>query len=251
MNKKPIIGIAGNTLSIPDHPFGEYWRSYVNEDYVISVLRAGGVPYILPIIDDKEVIQAQLENVDGLIISGGDNDINPKLYGQKLEKETVSPNDKRDFFDFHLAALAKKMKKPSLFICRGHQVATIENGGTLYQDVSYAPNITIKHHNNPSPDYPAHMVDIDKDSFLFDILQKDKVWVNSFHHQLVKDVPQGYKVTALAPDGCIEAIEPIKRDCFYLSLQWHPEMMAAKGNEDMKKIFTRLIEEANKLKELL
>ena len=251
MSKKPIIGIAGNVLTIPDHPFGEYWRSYVNEDYVTAVLQAGGVPYIIPIVDDKDVIETQLENVDGMIISGGDNDVNPKLYGQELMEKTVTPNDKRDFFDFYLASLAKKKKKPSLFICRGHQVATVSNGGTLYQDVSYAPNITLKHHYHPSPDFPAHLIDIEKDSLLYEIIGKEKIWINSFHHQLVKDVPRGYKVTAVAPDGCIEAIEPKTRDYFYLSVQWHPEMMAAKDNEDMKKIFKKLVEESKKYKEKL
>lgn len=243
MNKKPIIGITGNVLTIPGHPFGEYWRSYVNEDYVTSVLKAGGIPYIIPIVDDEDVIEAQLDHVDGMIMSGGDNDIQPSLYGQELKEKTVDPYPRRDYFDFILAKLSKKKKKPSVFICRGHQVATVSNGGSLYQDVSYAPGITLKHHLHPSPDYPAHLVDIDPESLLYDVLGKEKIWVNSFHHQLVKDVPEGYKVCAVAPDGCIEAIESEKPEYFYLSIQWHPEMMAAKGNEDMIKIFERLIKE--------
>lgn len=246
MSKKPIIGIAGNVLTIPDHPFGEYWRSYVNEDYVTSVLNAGGVPYIIPIVDDEDVIEMQLDHIDGLVISGGDNDIEPSLYGQDLKEKTLDPLPRRDHFDFTLARLAKEKRKPSLFICRGHQVAAVSNGGSLFQDVSYAEGITLKHHHHPSPDYPAHLVEIEKDSQLFDILQQEKIWVNSFHHQLVKDVPKDFKVVARAPDGCIEAIEPKKPECLYLSIQWHPEMMAAKGNEDMRKIFKRLIEEASK-----
>ncbi len=244
MNKKPIIGIAGNVITIPGDPFDKFWRSYVNEDYVTSVLKAGGVPYVIPIVDDETVIEIQLDHVDGIIMSGGDNDIQPSLYGQERKEKTQDPNPRRDFFDFNLEKMAKKKKKPSLYICRGHQVAAVSNGGSLYQDVSYAPDITLKHHGHPRPDYPAHSVDIDPESFLFDILGKDKFMVNSFHHQLVKDVPDGYKVCAVAPDGCIEAIEPEKQASFYLSIQWHPEMMAARGDEDMIKIFERLIQES-------
>lgn len=246
MKKRPIIGIAGNVLTTPNHPFGEYWRSYVNEDYITSVLDAGGVPFIIPINNDESVIVTQMNHIDGIIMTGGDNDVNPELYGQELSEKTDTPLPRRDYFDCNIEKLARKMKKPSLFICRGHQIAAVNNGGSLYQDLSLAPGITLQHHHHPSPDYPAHIIHIDTESTLFDILQKEEIWVNSFHHQLVKDVPQGYKVVARAPDGCIEAMEPIHPDFFYLSTQWHPEMMAAKNNEDMKKIFQRLIFEAKK-----
>ncbi len=244
MNKKPIIGIAGNVITFQGDHFENFWRCSVSEDYVKSVLKAGGVPYIMPIVDDEEVIEIQLDHVDGMIITGGDNDIQPSLYGQEEKEKTESPHPERDFFDFRLERLAKKMKKPSLFICRGHQVAAVSNGGSLYQDVSYAPGITLKHHHHPRPDYPAHKVDIDPKSLLFDVLGKETFMVNSFHHQLVKDVPEGFKVCAVAPDGCIEAIEPEKQESFYLSIQWHPEMMAARGDEEMIKIFERLIQES-------
>ena len=177
VNKKPIIGIAGNILTMPDHPFGIYWRAYVNEDYVTAVINAGGVPYIIPIVDDEEVIKTQLEHVDGLIISGCDNDVNPALYGEEQQEKTFEPYPKRDHFDMCLERMARAMKKPSLFVCRGHQLAAVSNGGSLYQDVSYAPHITLKHHHHPSPDFPAHLVDIDRNSQLFDIVQKEKIWV--------------------------------------------------------------------------
>ena len=245
MNKKPVIGISGNLLIDPSGQFENYMKAYVNEDYVTAVLKAGGVPVILPIVDDEEVIRAQVAQIDGIIFSGG-HDVNPKLYGEEKQEKCMESVDRRDWFDLHALKIAKELCKPILCICRGHQLSAVAHGGTLYQDVSYAKGITLKHELRSNPDYPAHLIDVDPKSQLYGILGKEKVWVNSFHHQLIKDIPEGFNVSALAPDGCIEALEPEFSEHFYLTLQWHPEMMAARGNEDMLKVFHRLIEEASK-----
>ncbi len=241
--KKPIIGISANVILDESGRFDDFWRSYVNEDYVKSVLKAGGIPVILPIVNDEEVIREQLENVDAIIVTGGDADVNPALYGEKLLPKSSAPNDERDWFDFKMAQIVKEVKKPTLNICRGHQVANVFHGGTLYQDTSYADNIDLVHNQYSTPDFLAHELKIEKNSLLYDILKKDKILVNSFHHQVINEVAEIFKVTALATDGAIEAIEYKNPDYFFLSLQWHPEMMASRGNEDMLNIFKRLIKE--------
>ena len=142
-----------------------------------------------------------------------------------------------------LARLVKELKIPTLYVCRGHQIANVFSGGTLYQDTSYADDINLVHNQFSTPCHLAHEVNIQKDSLLYEILQKDSIWVNSFHHQIVKDVPEVLKISAKATDGAIEAIELKNRDYFFLSLQWHPEMLTACGDEDMLKIFKRLVKE--------
>jgi len=242
-NKRPIIGITANAVLDESGRFENFWRSYVNEDYVVSVLKAGGVPIILPIIDDEEAIRKQLESVDAVVFTGGDADVNPKLYGEKALPESSEPNDKRDWFDLKMVKISEEMKKPTLCVCRGHQISNVYHGGTLYQDTSYIKGSNLVHNQYSTPDFLAHEITIEKDSLLYDILKKDKIWINSFHHQTVKEVAKNLKATAIATDGAIEAIEYKNSDYFFLSVQWHPEMMTSCGNEDMLKVFRRLIKE--------
>lgn len=241
--RKPIIGISANVILDESGRFEDFWKSYVNEDYVISVLKAGGIPLILPMIDDEEAIKQQVQNIDAIIMTGGDADIHPSKYGHELLPKTQSPNEKRDWFDFKLARIIKDLKMPTLNICRAHQVSNVFRGGTLFQDTSYAQGIDLVHNQYSTPDFLAHEVNIQKDSLLYDILQKEKIEVNSFHHQVIDEVAETLKASAISTDGAIEAVEYKNPDYFFLSIQWHPEMMASRGNVDMLKIFERLVKE--------
>ena len=240
---KVIVGISAGLMIDPVIRFENYWKVCLNEDYITSVLKAGGVPLVIPVVDNEEVIRAQIKNLDAIIFSGG-VDINPEEYGEEVSEKTIEIDKKRDWFDLKLAKLAKELKIPTLCVCRGHQIATVLEGGTLYQDLSYAKNITFKHDQYSTPTFLAHEIKITKGSLLYDILKKDSLKVNSFHHQIVKDMPKGFKVSAVSTDGAIEAFEYENAQYFFISVQWHPEMMAAYDNEDMLTIFRRLIKEA-------
>jgi putative glutamine amidotransferase len=244
-DKKPIIGITGSWMIDANAQFKEYKKAYVNDDYIVSVIKAGGIPYIIPANNDEEIIRAQVANVDALVFSGG-TDVNPVDYGQEFLPKMTKPDVNRDKFDLSLASYAKEMKKPTLGICRGHQILAVANGGTLYQDLSYKSDVSLRHDQVTIPELATHKVQISKDSLLYEILQKDEVWTNSFHHQIVKDIPQNCTIVGVSSDGVIEAIEYKSSDYFYLTVQWHPEMMASKDNEDMIKLFKRLVKEAKK-----
>ena len=112
---KPIIGISGSVIIDNGGIFPGYHRSYVNEDYVDSVVQNGGVPYIIPFTEDDEVIREQLNHVQGLILS------------------------------MRLLKLAEENGIPVLGICRGAQIINVAHGGTLYQDLSYRKELTLKH----------------------------------------------------------------------------------------------------------
>lgn len=241
--KRPIVGISANAILTEMRGFKDFWRSYVNEDYVTSVLKADGVPIILPIINNEESIRKQLESIDALIITGGDADVNPELYGEKYSEKSSTPNDKRDWYDLKLCKIAREMKIPTLCVCRGHQISNVYHKGTLHQDISCAIKTDIVHDQYTAPEHIAHEIIIEKDSLLYDILKKDRIGVNSFHHQIINKVADIFKVTALSTDGVVEAIEYKDSDYFFLSVQWHPEMMTSRGDEDMLKIFKRLIKE--------
>lgn len=239
-NKKPIIGISGDTKLISNEVFQGHKFAYMINNYVESIERSCGVPYIIPIIQNEEIIKQQVKNIDALILSGG-SDVNPLLFGEEPSEKLGAIVNERDIYDTKLLKFAMKLDKPILGICRGIQVLNIVNGGTLYQDLSLHQGHSVKHFQSGSPSSATHTVDIIKNSVLYEILG-EKALVNSFHHQAVKKVAKGFKVTALSKDGVVEAIEK-EGESFVLGIQWHPEMMSREHNE-MQKIFDVLVEKA-------
>lgn len=240
--KKPIIGISGSWIIETEYGFAGYKRAYVNDDYVQSVLRAGGIPLILPIVEDLAVIESYIEQIDGLIMSGG-HDVNPILFNEEPSNKLGDILPERDAFDIALIKSCMKAKKPLLGICRGEQILNVANGGTLYQDLSFAPNSSIKHNQKTNYDFATHSVDIEKGSKLYEILGEE-ILVNSFHHLAVKDVAPDFKIVATSKDGIVEGIEKIG-DEFIIGVQWHPEMLSKKYS-NMAKLFERLVAEAKK-----
>jgi len=236
---KPLIGLIGGVILDQGGLFPGYERSYVNSDYVTAVLEAGGVPVILPPINDQEAIRKQLECVDAIIITGG-IDVNPLIYGDEPMDKLGQIQTLRDEFDLVVIKEILEQKKPVLGICRGLQILNVAFGGTLYQDLSYNEDSYIKHVQNTAPDVPGHSVEIMEGTKLFALLGANTT-TNSFHHQAIKDLGEGFRVSARAKDGIIEAIE--REEGYVLAVQWHPEMMARKHKE-MRKIFTDLIREA-------
>lgn len=239
--KKPIIGISGGMIMEQGGLFPGYERAYVNNDYVEAVVNAGGIPVILPIIAEKEDIRAQLINIDGLIVSGG-NDVNPIAYGEEPMEKLGFIDSARDVFDLELIKEARSQNMPILAICRGLQILNVAFGGTLYQDLSYDKDSYVKHSQNSHTYTPGHLVNIAQGTVLSGILG-EKAVVNSFHHQAIKDVGEGLIVSARAMDHVIEGIEA--REGLIMGVQWHPEMMAHKFPE-MRKFFEALVENAGK-----
>lgn len=242
MNKKPIIGISSSVLKDSGGIFPGYERAYVNKDYVDAVVHNGGIPIIIPFTTDEEIIKAQADMIDALILSGG-HDILPLNYGEEPLPKLGEVFPERDTYDYCLFKQAKKRKIPILGICRGIQVINTCEGGTLYQDLSYIENGSVyKHFQGHGPTIRTHGINIENDSLLYEILKTNKTTVNSFHHQALKSVPKEYKVIAKAGDGVIEAIQA-KDYPFILGLQWHPEMLFS-TNEDMNEIFKFFINKA-------
>lgn len=236
--KRPIIGISGNFLIDDSGIFPGYERAYLNNDYITAIVQAGGIPYIIPIVEDEDVIAEQIKNIDGLLLSGG-QDVNPLLYNEEPRRELGIISKKRDFFDTCLIKNAMKAKKPILGICRGYQMLNVVNGGALYQDLKYSENSYIKHNQNHSPNMTTHSVIIEDNSRLRKFFDKT-ILVNSFHHQAIKKVAENFKIAAMAKDGIIEAIESKDEDHFMVGVQWHPEMLA-KDNENMNNLFKAFI----------
>ena len=214
---KPIIGISGSIIIDDGGIFPGYRRSYVNDDYIDSVIQNGGIPYIIPFNEDEEVVKEQLLNVQGLILSGG-HDVDPHNYG---ELGDIWPE--RDKFDMRLLKLAEENGIPVLGICRGAQIINVYHGGTLYQDLSYRKEKTLKHSQGQTPTLLTHTVKTVAGTKIAELLGKKEMQTNSFHHQLIKDVADDFKVSARCVDGVVEAIE--NKDASIIAVQWHPEML--------------------------
>ena len=229
--KKPIIGISASMIfEEKDELFLGDKYSCVAHSYVDAIYKSGGIPVVLPILKDVSAIREQVKLLDGIVLSGG-RDVDPHFYGEEpLEKlEAIFPE--RDVHETALIKTATDLKKPIFAICRGMQILNVACGGTLYQDISYAPGEHIKHYQIGSPYQATHSIKIDKNSILFKMADKSEIErVNSFHHQALKQVAKGLKVVATAPDGIIEAVEAEDEDgTFVMGVQFHPEMMFDKS----------------------
>ena len=242
MSKRAIIGISSSIIVDNSGSFAGYKRAYVNKDYVDAVIRAGGVPLIIPFSTDKEVIISQAQLIDGLILSGG-HDISPYNYGQEPSQKIGETFPERDTYEMILLEESKKRDIPILGICRGFQLINVAAGGTLYQDLSLIPGNILKHDQVSNPTLKTHKVEIKENSVISSIFGKETM-VNSFHHQVIDKVANDFIVVAKASDGVVEAIEH-KTYKFLVAVQWHPEMLAV-NCEKARVLFSKFVEEAKK-----
>jgi putative glutamine amidotransferase len=164
--------------------------------------------------------------LDGLFLAGG-NDMDPATYGEAPHAALGSLNRDRDRVEMMLTQWALENQLPVLAVCRGIQVLNVSAGGTLYQDITAQVRGAMQHqyHQLQPRNYRAHVVAVEPDSRLFRLVGAPAVRVNSLHHQAVKDVASGFRITARATDGIIEGIER-RNGHFAVGVQWHPEALA-------------------------
>ncbi len=236
--KKPIIGISGSMMQDVSVPYPGYKRSYANDDYVQSVVRAGGIPLIIPFCADDAVVREQMALVDALLLTGGD-DVYPLHYGEEPLQGIESVWPERDHFDFILLEEAEKKQRPIFATCRGHQIVNVFHGGSLYQDLKYDKQCSLKHSQDQRPDLGTHTIRIEEDSLLGRITGLTELVTNTHHHQSVKAIAPGLEVTAVAKDGTIEAIGSSTYP-WLLSVQFHPEAMTV-STKACRDMFTAFI----------
>ena len=217
------------------------------EDYRQSILHTGGE---VRIIDPSMSVADALEGIGGLLLTGG-GDVDPARYGETPHQKLEEVDPVRDEFEIALIAAARSRDLPIFAICRGVQVLNVAAGGTLVQDIPSEVAGAVQH-SLVVPEHPpyelAHEVWVEKDSLLATLMcdrlvGNDTCDVNSRHHQAVKTVGLGYRVSATAPDGVIEAIEdPSLRFC--LGVQWHPENFWRTG--EFRALYEGFLEAASK-----
>ena len=217
--EKPIIGILGIKVEKPI--IGQkVTMDFVNENYNKAVIAAGGVPFLLAVPENPYALDQLLEICDGLLFPGGP-DVDPRFYGEQPHEKLGPVHEQWDAFWFHALEYARSKGMPVLGICRGLQLVNIGLKGDLYQDISESGLTYLTHCQNQNRDYPLHEVKSVKGSLFNKLIGAESVYTNTFHHQIVKKVGEGLKVTGKAADGVVEAME--NEDGSILLVQFHPE----------------------------
>lgn len=235
VKQSPRIGISASRSNSGS--------STVPHTYIDAVLKAGGLPVIIPAITDGTALRNIVKDLDGLIMTGGE-DVNPLYYKEEIIPDINEIDSIRDIYDLVLIKLATDRNIPVLGICRGEQIMNVAFGGTLYQDIpSQHSDKSIQHRQSQPAEEGTHTVTIDKNSKLASILRQTELSTNTFHHQGVKDIAPNFHAVAKTSDGIIEAIEAYPNRSL-LGIQWHPEGLVAGGYTTMLKIFRFFITEA-------
>lgn len=229
---KPIIGI----VPLVDIEKESYWML---PGYMKAIEQAGGIGIMLPLTYEQKDLEELIQRVDGLLFTGG-ADIFPFMYNEKISEECGQCCFERDEMEFNLFKLAYQSQMPMLGICRGHQFFNVMMHGSLYQDINSQMYSRVKHHQSMPYDKPIHEVQIVSQSPLKKLLGKEKIEVNSLHHQGIKDLGQGLKAMATSKDGLIEAIYAPDYP-FMWGVQWHPEF-SYKKDKNSQLIFSTFID---------
>jgi putative glutamine amidotransferase len=212
--QRPLIGITAHVALVSDG--GVEVRHHVaNVAYSKAVLKAGGVPVLLPMVAAADAALF-LDRIDGLLVTGGD-DVNPDQYGAAVDPQTKPADPERDVFEIALVEAAVRNDRPMLCICRGVQVLNVALGGTL--DQHHDEHFHLEQYN-----VDAHRVHVDAGTMLAKVVGATELGVNSLHHQALADIAPQLRVVAHSDDGLPEGVEVA--DCaFALGVQWHPELL--------------------------
>ncbi|HNX29810.1 MAG TPA: gamma-glutamyl-gamma-aminobutyrate hydrolase family protein [Syntrophomonadaceae bacterium] len=220
---RPIIGITGN-YDLEEN------LHFLAEAYVTSINKAGAAAIMIP--PEEARLDDYTKICHGIILSGG-GDIDPVYFNEAPSWTLGNINPLRDWFEIKLARKCLAMGVPLLGICRGCQVINVAAGGSLIQDI----RSRMSHQQKAPRDYAFHDIFIDEETYLFQILRKNSIRVNSFHHQAIRKAGEQLKISARAEENIIEAVE--KNDHpFAIGVQWHPECMNDENSTRLFKAFT-------------
>ncbi len=234
----PIIGITVDEGS--ESTYSKFPWYAIRKNYAESIDKAGGISIFLP--QNEKKIPNYLEIIDALIVTGGDFDIDPKFYGQKINSSKIKLKNKRTNFEYKITKKAIKRNLPILGICGGQQLLNVVLGGSLIQHIPDKIKTRIEHEQKNSRDEPSHKVTIKKGTQLHKITKVESMFVNSAHHQAVDKLGKGLIVNSFTEDGIIEGFEHPDLN-FCIGIQWHPEFLI--DNKDIE-IFKALVRNSRK-----
>jgi putative glutamine amidotransferase len=239
--RRPIIGI-------PCGVYPDLWYTPTNGNaisYLRAVEAAGGIPALIHLTRDAEVLDAHFTRCDALLLAGGE-DVDPSFYGVEPHPKLGRPNPFQDEVEIALARRALAEGMPILGVCRGQQLLNVAMGGTLYQDIASEMPGAIDHEQSAQHRdmaYLAHPIALELDSWLAGRLDADELVVNTLHHQALRDVAPGLRVVARAPDGVVEAVEGTGTN-LVVAVQCHPEELWEQADARWARVFAGFVEAA-------
>ena len=232
-----FIGVTTSAASTGGTP-----RVHLNTAYLHALQAAGGIPVLLPPFLEQSALDALLENLDGVMLTGG-GDVDPSRYGEKPHPQAVGISAPRDTLEAQVTLWALANRKPLFAICRGMQVLNVVLGGSLFQHIPEHFGDAIAHSQTDAGfrrDEQTHSVDVRGGSLLANLIGAGSVGVNSMHHQAIRRAGNHLLVSARAPDGVIEAVEAPSLAPFVVGVQWHPEELAA-AHESAANLFRAFV----------
>lgn len=230
--KKPLIALTLDYETTQG--YSKYPWYAIRENYFTSIEESGGIGVGIP-HNMKDIISL-LYKIDGLVITGGNFDIDPNKFGETIVHQTVQLKENRTNFELLAAEIMLKQNKPVLGICGGEQLINVLYKGSLIQHIPDEIKNPIEHEQKNPRHEPGHSVRIKDNTKLHSIISTNDIMVNSAHHQAIKTPGNGLIVNALSADGIIEGIEdPTKNFC--IGVQWHPEFFIQGADIKLLKAF--------------
>ena len=241
----PLIGIACGFRHTTPAPYDRdsTLEHGVREQYVEAVIQAGGAPVLLPAVGHENTLDRIESLIDGLLLPGGD-DIAPHHYGQEPHPALGDISPACDDSQLYLTRLilSRKRPKPVLAICRGAQLLNVAAGGTLFQDIPSQLEKPLQHRQVSNTSLASHTIHIRQDSRLHALFGTVEIRTNSYHHQAIDRIADGFVVSAETSDGVIEGIE--RPDApFVIGLQCHPEALCG-SDPTYRDLFSRFVSAA-------
>ena len=232
---KPVIGLTA-------YPSGEGHGYHTPREHVEAVVRAGGVPVLLPPMG-ADMVSTWLSRLDGLVLIGG-GDIDPELHGEDMHETIYSLNPVRDDTELSLTRAALALDLPILAICRGLQLVSVACGGSLHLHLPEVVGEDVLH-RSASRTPTVHVVNVAPDSLLASTMGSTQVMTSSWHHQAVNQLGDNLQAVGWAEDGTVEAIASSSAQ-FLLAVQWHPELTAG-TDVTQQALFDDLVQAAQKM----
>lgn len=237
-SRRPVIGI-------PCSSYPDSWFTPANGNaisYLRAIEAAGGIPALIHLTRDAEVLGAHYARCDALLFAGGE-DVDPAFYGAARHPQLGTPNPLQDEVEISLARRARADGKPMLGVCRGLQLIDVALGGTLYQDIPSELAGTLNHNlstERRDMGFLAHPIGLEHDSWLAAQLDTAELAVNTLHHQALREIAPGLRVVARAPDGVVEAAEGVGGG-FVVAVQCHPEELWEHADRRWARVFEQFV----------
>jgi putative glutamine amidotransferase len=250
IRNKPRVGVPWRTAQDEKQA---NWAKL--ENYLDAVKAAGGEPVAVSLEMSPSEISRLAKTLDAIVLPGSPADVEPSRYGAARHPNSAEADPSRERTDWALLDNAFAEKKPVLAICYGVQLLNVYLGGSLIQDIHSLVNTTVRHRKKDPPetaDDPFHPARLAQGSCVEHLAGSAEAQVNSSHHQSIERPGQGLRVTALAPDGIIEAVEGTGDSHWVVGVQWHPERMfrnraARQLDQFSVKLFAGLVAAAPKV----